>query len=107
MDRIEKFISEVESTRKDFIAVAAGLSQTQAEFKPNPDVWSIRDIVEHIVWAERAGVVGMWKAVEGVKSGTPVWEGENVNKGLSIEEVVDNTWQEKEKSPEIAEPMWG
>jgi len=49
----------------------------------------------------------MWKAVEGVKSGTPVWEGENVNKGLSIEEVVDNTWQENEKSPEIAEPKWG
>jgi len=47
MDRIEILISKVENTCKEFIAGAAGLSQVQAEFKPNPDagrsgiLWSI------------------------------------------------------------------
>ena len=107
MNLLQSKIQQVEDSRKAFIAAAKGLSLAQSEFKPNPDSWSIKQVVEHMVWAERAGVVGMWKVLEGVKNGQALWEGENENQGLGIEAVIENTWQTREQVPTIAEPLWG
>jgi len=107
MKSMETLIKEVEIARQQFISITLGLSLRQSEFNPNPEVWSITEIVEHIVWAERAGVMGIWKALIGIRNGKPIWEGKDVNKGLSIEEVIKRTWEKKEKVPEIAKPRWG
>lgn len=107
MNLLQSKIQQVEESRKAFITTAKGLSLRQVEFKPDPDSWSIKEVVEHVVWAERAGVVGMWKVLEGVKNGQAAWSGENKNEGLSIEAVIDQTWQAKEQVPTIAEPRWG
>jgi hypothetical protein len=105
--KTQKLIGLVESARSDFIRCASGLGNTQAMFKPAPDQWCAIEIVEHLVWAERGGVTGIWKALEGIRNGTPVWEGEPPHNGLSIEDIVAKTWKEKEDVPEVAKPRWG
>lgn len=100
-------IQEVELARQNFINAISGLSPQQYHYKTAPDQWAIIDIAEHMVWAEQIGVNGMWKALEGIKHGSPIWEGNPAHTGRSIEEVVDLTWQTKEKVPEVAKPRWG
>ena len=107
MNKLDQLISEVENARQAFIQEISGLSAPQAQFKPAPEVWSICEITEHIVWAERIGVNRMWQAVEGYKKGQPVWEGRPSHEGQSIEKIIGETWQPKEKVPEVAKPIWG
>ncbi len=49
----------------------------------------------------------MWKAIQGIKTGKPVFTGEDVHRGLSTEKIIEKTWQPKEQVPEIAKPRWG
>lgn len=107
MNKLEHLIAEVAQARKRFIAVATGLTPQQASFKPSPDEWSITDNVEHMVWAEQGGVNGMWKAMLAMKNKIPIWQGETIHQGLSIEEIIEKTWQPKEQVPESAKPKWG
>ena len=107
MKTLNQLISEVSVARIDFIAAASGLSTAQASFKPSEEIWSIIDNVEHMVWAEMGGINGIWKTYEAIKSGTPIWSGEAIHHGLSIEAIIQKTWQPKEKVPEIAKPRWG
>jgi hypothetical protein len=41
--------------------------------------------------AEQWGILFMWKALEGLRNGHPVFDGKMANEGLSIEEVVAPT----------------
>ena len=107
MSSVHQLLRETEDARQNFISAVDGLTPQQAAFKPAPDRWCIVEITEHITRAEQSGIMGMWKALAGYQQGVPVWEGENVNAGLSIEEVVRRTWKEKEIVPEIAKPQWG
>lgn len=107
METLPGLIQETEEARQRFIAVVSGLSFEQVNFKPDPDTWSITEITEHITRAEQSGTMFMFKALDGYKRGQPVWSGDLIHKGLPIEEVIDKTWQPKEKVPEIAAPSWG
>lgn len=100
-------IAEVELARQAFWHTLSGLSSQQYHYKITPDQWAVIDIAEHMVWAEQIGVNGMWKALEGIRSGQPIWEGIPQHQGRSIEEVVALTWQSKEQVPEVAKPRWG
>jgi hypothetical protein len=104
---VQQLIGEVGAARGRFLAAAGDPSPVQAAFKPAPDSWSMTEITEHITLAEQAGINGMWKALEGLRSGRPVWSGELVHRGRSIQEVVAATWQEKEQVPSVAAPRWG
>ena len=104
---LDSLMEEVELARKNFIEACSGLTKEESTFRPTPDSWSITDIAEHIVRAEWGGVNGIWQAIDGYKHNTPVWSGENINKGLSIETIVDNTWQRHQPAPEPARPQWG
>jgi DinB superfamily len=107
MFEINQLRQGTEQSRDHFLTSVINLTFAQATFQPDPDTWSILAITEHIVRAEQSGVMGMWKALDGVRNGAPVWSGEPIHRGLSIEEVVALTWQPKEKVPEIAAPIWG
>ena len=100
-------MEETESARERFINTVSGLSFGQASFTPNSETWSITLITEHMARAEQSGISVMFKAIDGIKRGQPIWSGDLIHQGLSIEEVVDKTWQPKEKVPEIAAPSWG
>ncbi|HEX4948772.1 MAG TPA: DinB family protein [Blastocatellia bacterium] len=107
MNMLRQLTQQTERSRDQFLASVAQLTFVQANFQPDPDTWSILAITEHIVRAEQSGVMGMWRALDGIRNGSPVWSGEPVHRGLSIEEVIARTWQPKEKVPDIAAPIWG
>ena len=107
MDIVQRLIEEIEQAREVFLASIRTLSPEFSIFKPEPEIWSVLEITEHIARAEQSGVMGMWKALDGFRKNEPVWIGEMIHQGLSIEEVVKKTWQAKEKVPEIAAPRWG
>lgn len=98
MTNLKSLFESIETARNQFIATLQGLTQVQINYKANPEEWCILEI------AEQVGLNGMFKAVEGLKSGQPIWEGKSPNAGLSIEQIVAKTWQTKEKVPEVAKP---
>ena len=102
-----KLTQEVERARAAVIGAVENLSQEQSSFKPSENEWSVVEILEHLVKAEEGGIFGMFKAIHGIKTGSPIWEGTSPNQGLSIEEVIANTWKPKEIVPEVAAPKWG
>jgi hypothetical protein len=102
-----RLIDEVNAARRSFIAVVRDLSPEQGRFQPAADVWSALDNTEHIVRAEQGGLYGMWSALDGFLNARPVWTGVAVHDGKSIEQVIAETWQEKEQVPAVAAPVWG
>lgn len=107
MNQMKTLIHDVERAREQFIQAASGLSQEQSQFKSSSDVWSVAENVEHLVWAEMGGINGIWKTVNALKKNTPLWTGEAVHHGLSIQQIIEKTWRPKEEVPEIAKPRWG
>lgn len=101
---VNQLVAEVETARKEFLLVVASFDNQQGQWKPAPDAWNAAEVCEHLYWAEQGGVLMMWKALEGVRSGKPVFEGEMTNVGLSIDQIVERTWKPKETAPESAKP---
>jgi hypothetical protein len=97
----------VAQARAEFIKAASGLSSEQSHFKPSAESWSIAEVVEHMVWAEMGGINGIWKTLDGLKNSKPVWTGEAIHHGLTIEQIIEKTWKPKEQVPESAKPRWG
>jgi hypothetical protein len=100
-------IQQTQSERERLMILVKPLSDEQADFKPFPDVWSVNEKLEHLVLAESSGVSKIWAAANGVRKGKPMWVGDHTNRGLSIDEVIAQTWKPKEKAPAIATPHIG
>lgn len=107
MDKLQSLLQSVAGARRQFIQVASGLTYAQSQFKPSAEVWSVVDNVEHMVWAEMGGINGIWKTLDGIRNKKPIWTGDAIHHGLSIEKIIEITWKEKEQVPEIAKPRWG
>lgn len=105
--RLDELIGEVNRARLSYIEACSGLTPSQAAFKPDPKSWSIVEVTEHLVWAEMGGINLIWKAADGIRENRPVWTGDPVHHGLSIEKIIQLTWKEKEEVPESAKPRWG
>ena len=104
---LNSLIQKVEDSRLRLISYCSGFTERQALYRPTAEVWSVTDNIEHLVWAEWGGTSGIWKAIDGIKQGQPVWTGDAIHKGLHIEEIIAKTWQPKEKVPPPAAPKWG
>ena len=107
MSKVDDLIQRVQEARHRFIQNISELNHEQALFKTAPDKWSILENTEHIVWAEKIGVCKMWMSVEDFKKNPIVWANPPIHDGLSIETIIEKTWQPKEQAPEIAKPHWG
>ena len=105
--KFQMYFDNVEHARQEILDTVRGLTDVQASFQPSEEEWSVAQIIEHLAWAEEGGICGMFKAMEGQKNNKPIWTGESKNHGLSIEEIVQKTWEPKEKVPEVAAPKWG
>jgi hypothetical protein len=88
MAQVESLIARVVQARSQVLDAVLGVSPHQDAWKPAPTEWAIAECVEHLVVAEQGGVSGTWAAVEGLRAGNPVWKGELIHRGLTIEEVV-------------------
>jgi hypothetical protein len=104
---MRKLLADVLYARQQFIQSTSGLTQIQAEFKQSSDEWCIIENVEHMVWAELGGINGMWKAGDAFRNHNPVFTGEPIHQGMTIEQIIEMTWKEKEQVPETARPRWG
>jgi hypothetical protein len=107
MDSLHILLEKVRRARTAFLDAAESPSAAQGVFKSSAEAWSLSEITEHITLAEQGGINGMWKALDGVRAGKPVFTGELVHQGRSIEEVVAATWGERVKAPDVAAPRWG
>jgi hypothetical protein len=107
MTSLDQLLTDVAEARTQYINEVKKLTEEQAHWKPSPDVWNATENTEHLYWAEHGGIWGMWRAFHAKQAGTPIWEGELIHKGLSADEVVARTWQEKEQVPAIAAPRMG
>ena len=107
MNHIDQLLQDVATARTRYIDAVATLTEEQAHWKPAPDVWSAVDNTEHLYWAEHGGIWGMWRAFHAAQAGTPIWTGELIHRGLTVEEIVARTWQPKEVVPAIAAPRMG
>jgi hypothetical protein len=107
LTEVDGLVGAVELARGEFLSLLAGLSEEQAAFKAGGEAWSIAEITEHLVHAELGGINLIWRAADGQARGAPVWSGESPNRGLSIEQVVERTWRERETSPDSALPRVG
>ena len=107
MNTVQKLIQDVATVRESFLETISNVTEAQAQWKPDPEVWSITEITEHLFWAEQGGIVGMWKTINAIRDGKVERNYESVHKDMPIEQVIDITWQPKEKVPAIAAPRMG
>lgn len=102
---VESLVQAVEEARRALLATVSSLSADQASFSP-ANGWSINEILEHLYLAEISGVTKIWSASDDHRAGKS-WVGDSTNRGKSIEQVVDETWKEREEAPPIATPHIG
>ncbi len=104
MSTVEKLLSSIEFSRNNYIQTIGDLSEEITNHKPNESSWNIVEITEHLYWAEFLGVAVMAKVLEEILDGKRELKYESKNKGLTIEKVVELTWDQKEQVPDVAAP---
>jgi hypothetical protein len=102
---IDALIADVAAARQRVMEAVAGITEERATWQPAPEEWSVAQVVEHLVLAEHSGIVRIWQAVVGLECGRPVWRGEPVHRGKSIEQNIAETWREREAAPPNATPQ--
>jgi hypothetical protein len=107
MDTVKKLLQDIADARKAFLDQLNGISEIQAHYKPQSDVWSVLENTEHLFWAEQGGIAGMWKTLHAIRNGEIERKTESVHKNMPVEEIVSLTWKDKEIVPPVAAPRVG
>jgi DinB superfamily len=107
MRKVDTLILQVKEARDSYCKRISSISETQAQWKPSPDVWNVIEITEHLYWAEQGGIAGMWKTLYAIRSGQLEKRTDSVHQNLTVEEIVARTWKEKEQVPPVAAPRQG
>ncbi len=107
MNTVQNLIQDVARARTSYFEKIAEVSELQARWKPETEVWSLLEITEHLFWAEQGGLLGMWKSLLGIRDGTLVRTFKSNHQDMSIEQVIALTWKTKETVPTIAAPRFG
>ena len=103
-NEIKQLLEEIKTSRDVLIQEINGLSNHKGSKKIDDNSWNIQGVIEHLVLAERGGFNLIYTAAEAFRNGNPVWDTKSENEGLSIEQIIDNTWKAKETAPESATP---
>ena len=107
MARVFELIDEVAAARNAYISHIANLSEPVAAIRRAENEWSIIDITEHLFWAEQGAIFGMWKTLYAIRSGTFERSYESPHRDWSVEQIIAETWKEKEQVPAVAAPRLG
>lgn len=107
MTTLPNLIQDVAIARAQYLEQIANITETQASWKPAPDAWNIIEITEHLFWAEQGGILGMWKTLHAIRDGHMTRTYESIHKDMPIQQIIDLTWQPKEKVPALAAPRFG
>jgi hypothetical protein len=106
MSEVRRLIDAATLARDRVVRAVDGLSPARAAFKPAPDEWSITENVEHLAIVEVRYANRIWAAADGVRHGRPIWSGEPVLRGRTIEELVA-TWPPNLRTVDEARPRLG
>jgi hypothetical protein len=106
MSEVRHLIEAATVARDRVIRTVEALSPAQAACKPAPDEWSITENVEHLAIVEVRYANRIWAAADGVRAGQPIWQGEPIHRGRSIEEIAA-TGGARPRAPEEARPRLG
>ena len=101
---IRQLLEQVHAARARVLAGVVGLPAEASSRKTDESTWSIQEVLEHQVLAERGGYDLICTAAARYRAGDPVWTGPSENDGLPIEVIIDRTWEPKESAPESATP---
>jgi hypothetical protein len=101
---VQYLIGDVSRARERLVAAVTGLSDEQAEFRPYPDSWCIREIMEHLVLAEQDAIIGTWKALNDARRNRPAFFGTPIHGRRLVEEAMDGAWREREMTSHDAAP---
>lgn len=104
MRELNRLLADIKKVRATLLGHLNGLDAEQGCRIHTPGSWSLQEIVEHLVLAERGGFDLIYTAAEKYRSGSPVWQGDSENTGLPIEKIIERTWKPREKAPESASP---
>lgn len=107
MSDLANRIGAANQARQRLLDCVHRFTPAQAAFKPASSVWSIVENVEHLVLAEQGSVNRVWSAAEALRTGQPVWTGDAVHRGRTIEDIVEVTWVPGQEAPEVARPRRG
>jgi DinB superfamily len=107
MNTVEQLILDVSIARKKYIDQIEHFTQEQAQWKRAPEEWCMVEITEHLFLAEQGGILGMWKSIDAIREGKMERKYESVHQDMPIEQIIELTWQPKEKVPAIAAPRLG
>lgn len=107
MPKVEMLVHQVREARNSYCNRISAITETQAQWKPSQDAWSVIEITEHLYWAEQGGILGMWKTLYAIRSGQMEKRFDSVHLNLSVEEIITRTWKEKEQVPPVAAPRQG
>lgn len=107
MQTIAGLVEQVAIERKMYIDQLANISESQAQWKPNPEDWNMIEITEHLFWAEQGAIYGMWKTIDAIREGKMERVYESVHKDMPLEQIIELTWQPKELVPAVAAPRLG
>ena len=107
MSKVISLVNSVENSRKSYIKTIGQLSKEITNHKPNESSWNIVEITEHLYWAEFLGIAVMAKVLNEILEGKRELKYESKNKELTIEKVVELTWNQKEQVPDVAAPRVG
>jgi hypothetical protein len=107
MNKVQQLIQDVSTARTLFLGALTDVEDTKARWKPDPEIWNVIEITEHLFWAEQGGIFGMWKTIQAIREGAIERNYESIHRNLPIQEIIDRTWQPKEKVPAVAAPRLG
>jgi hypothetical protein len=107
MNTVQKLIQEASIARESYLQNLANVTEVQARWKPDSEVWSIIENTEHLFWAEQGGIFGMWKTLHSIREGQSARTYESPHREMPIQQIIDLTWQAKEKVPAVAAPRLG
>ena len=107
MNTVQKLIEDVSTARTLFLNKISNVTEIKAQWKPDPETGNIIENTEHLFWAEQGAIVGMWRTLHAIREGKMERNYESVHKNMPIEQVIEMTWQPKEKVPLIAAPRIG
>jgi len=81
-----KVLNWLDESHKEFMAAIDGVTAEQWKWKPAPDRWSVGEVAEHIVLAEKL----LWGAVQNAVNSppNPDWETKTKGKTEFIERVM-------------------
>jgi hypothetical protein len=104
MTTVKELVDQAAASRRSFIQLVSDIPEPIAQTRPSEDRWSVVENAEHLFWAEVSGVSGLWRTLFAIRSGAMPRTLESDHRDMTIEEIIDQTWQPKEQVPPIAAP---